>query len=109
MKTLSQHDWGHWVIVIVVFSITGSLSMLFSQCMLKGVLHLDGNIWSGPWSYRIAYLLLIPPFYSVTLIVVGTLLGKHAYFKQRVWHTWGLLLPRRTRGRTVGSIRRLDS
>ena len=109
MKALSQHDWRHWVIVIVVFGITGSLSMLFSQFMLRGVLHLEGNVWSGPWSYRITYLLLIPPFYSVTLIVVGTLFGKHAYFKKRVWHMWGLLLPRSMRSRTVGSSRRLDS
>ncbi len=106
MKALSQHDWRHRVIVITAFSITGSLSMLFSQFLLKGVLHLDGNVWSGPWSYRITYLLLIPPFYSMTLIVVGTLLGKHAYFKQRVLHMWGRLLPRRMRSRTAGPIRK---
>ena len=44
------------------------------------------------WSYRIVYLMLIPPRYSVTLVAVGTLLGKHTYLKKRVMHMWGFLL-----------------
>jgi len=51
----------HWTSVIIVFSITGIISMLFSGLLLRGILHLDGNLWSGPWSYRVAYLLLVPP------------------------------------------------
>ena len=74
----------HWSIVASVFSITGILSMLFSRLLLRDILQLDGDLWSGPWSYRLAYLLLIMPFYSVTLVAVGTLLGKHAFFKRRV-------------------------
>jgi len=93
MKALSHHDWRHWTIVIVVFGITGTLSVVFSQFMLTDVLHLEGGFWSGPWSYRLAYLLLVAPFYSVTLVVIGTLFGKHAYFRQRVLSTWGRLLP----------------
>ena len=77
----------------MVFSITGIITMLFSGLLLRGILQLDGNFWSGPWSYRVAYLLLVPPFYSVTLVVVGTLLGKHSYFKKRVLRMWSRLLP----------------
>ncbi len=82
----------HWTTVILVFSINGILSILLSRLLLGNLLHLDGNIWSGPWSYRIVYLMLIPPLYSVTLVAVGTLLGKHTYFKKRVMHMWGFLL-----------------
>lgn len=78
-----------WLIVIAVFCIAGTATALFSRFLLKGMLHLEGNIWSGPWSYRIAYLLLIPPFYSVTLLGIGTLFGKHTYFKRRVLRIWG--------------------
>ena len=99
---LKPVDWTHWTIVVVVFSITGVLAMLLGRFLLRGILQLDGDFWSGPWSYRLAFLLLIPPVYSVTLLVVGTLLGKHAYFKRRVFCMWGYLLPGRIRSRIVG-------
>ena len=94
-------DWFHWAIVTVVFSVTGTLSLLLSRFLLSGILHLEGGLWSGPWSYRIVYLLLIPPFYSVALVVVGTFFGKHAYFRRRVVRIWGRLLPRRRRSRSI--------
>ena len=90
-------DWLHYLIVFIAFGITGFLSVLFSRFLLGGVLDLGGDIWSGPWSYRIAYLLLMPPSYSVILVVVGSLLGKHAYFRRRVLGMWGRLLPGRAR------------
>ena len=96
-------DWVHWTIVLVVFSITGTLSVLLSRLLLKNVLNLEGELWAGPWSYRFAYLLLISPVYSVTLVAVGTLFGKHDYFKQKVLHTWGHLWPRRRRSLSAGS------
>ena len=77
--------------------------MVFSQFLLKGVMNLEGDIWSGPWSYRIAYLLLITPSYSLILVAVGTLLGKHSYFKQRVLRTWGYLLPKHLYRRIVSN------
>ncbi|MBM3934426.1 MAG: hypothetical protein FJ319_09020 [SAR202 cluster bacterium] len=86
-------DKRHYIIVFFVFGLSGSLAALFSRIALNGILGMDGNIWSGPWSYRISYLLLVPPFYSVTLITVGTLFGKHAYFKHRVIKTSGRILP----------------
>ena len=99
--TRASFDWFHWTIVAVVFGITGVLSLMFSRVLLNGMLHLEGGLWSGPWSYRIVYLLLIPPFYSVALVVVGTFFGKHAYFRRRVVRTWGRLLPRWRRSRSI--------
>ncbi len=83
----------HYAIVILVFGLTGSIVVALSRFLLNGLLGLDGSLWAGPWSYRIAYLLLIPPSYSVTLVLVGTLFGKHEYFKRRVLRMWGRLLP----------------
>ena len=94
-RTQKRIYWLHYIIVIIVFGITGFLSVLFSRFLLNGVLNLEGEVWSGPWSYRIIYLLLIPASYSVMLVAVGTLFGKHSYFKQRVLRMWGRLMPRR--------------
>ena len=107
MGTKQPVDWLHYAVVALVFSITGSLSILVSQVVLTDVLHLEGGVWSGPWSFRIAYVLTVPPFYSVTLVVVGTLFGKHAYFKRRVLGMWGRLLPRRVRGRSTDVMRKM--
>lgn len=101
-------DWLHYAVVTLVFSITGSLSILVSQFVLTDILHLEGGVWSGPWSFRIAYLLLVPPFYSVTLVVVGTLFGKQAYFQWRVLGMWGRLLPRRVRSRGTEVMRKMQ-
>ena len=79
----------HYAIVFVVFGITGTLAALFSRLLLNTILDMDGSLWSGPWTYRLAYLALIPPSYSILLLGVGTLFGKHAYFKKRVLRIWG--------------------
>jgi hypothetical protein len=93
LRPLKTADWLHWSIILLVFSITGTLSVVLSRFLLHNVLHLEGGLLSGPWPYRIAYLVLVPPFYSVTLVMVGTLFGKHVYFRRRVLRMWGLLLP----------------
>ena len=79
----------HYVLVLIVFGITGSIAVFLSRLVLSNVLGLDGSLWSGPWNFRVAYALLIPPSYSVTLVAVGTLFGKREYFTQRVMRIWG--------------------
>ena len=79
----------HYLQVLVVFAITGSLTVMLSQLLLQGLFGLDGSFFSGPWSFRVGYLLTIPPSYSVILVVVGTLFGKRQYFTQRVLRIWG--------------------
>lgn len=79
----------HYLLVLVVFALTGSIAVFLSRLVLSNLLGLDGSLWSGPWSFRVGYLLLMPPSYSVTLVAVGTLFGKRAYFTKRVRRLWG--------------------
>lgn len=83
----------HWIIVLVVFSITGSLAVVVARVILHDLLGLTGSFWGGPWSYRVVYLLLIPPCYSVMLVTIGALFGKLAYFRLRVLKMWSRILP----------------
>ena len=92
-RFLPSINWIHWVTVLAVYSITGTLAMLLSRIILNGALHMDGSLASGPWAYRGVYVLIIPPLYSLMLIAVGTAFGKHLYFRQRVLRMWGRLLP----------------
>lgn len=90
---LSRIDWPHLATILVVYSITGSLAVMLSRLILNGALNMDGSFASGPWAYRGVYLLVIPPMYSLMLIAVGTVFGKHLYFRQRVLKMWGRILP----------------
>ncbi len=83
----------HYGIVFLAFGVTGGLTVLISRLVLNGLLGLDGSLVSGPWSYRLVYLALIPPVYSATLLAVGTLMGKRAFFQRRVVRLWGWALP----------------
>lgn len=95
----------HYGLVILVFGITGSLAVLLSKLLLNRAFGLDGSLISGPWSFRVAYVLLIPPSYSVMLVIVGTLLGKREFFLRRVLRMWGFLLPVRWTGQGTRSDR----
>lgn len=83
----------HYFVVIIVFGITGSIAVLLSKLLLNDALGLDGTLWAGPWSYRFAYLALIPPSYSVMLVAVGSLFGKREFFARRVVRMWCRLVP----------------
>lgn len=45
------------------------------------VLGLQGSMREGPWSYRICSLVIMTPLYATLLVVVGTVFGRHAYFR----------------------------
>jgi hypothetical protein len=92
----------HWLVVLTVFSVTGSLSVLISRLLLRDLLGLEGGFFAGPWSYRLTYLLLIPPCYSALLATIGTLVGKGRYFRARVQRMWRRLLPRMLADRLFG-------
>ena len=94
-RDLTGHDLRHWAIVMIVFGITGFSALVFSRLLFNVILGMDGSLWSGPWSYRIMYLAVIPPFYSGMLVVVGAMFGKRAYFAKRVVKMWTRLIPRR--------------
>ncbi len=102
--TYKSFEGLHWTIVIIVFSIAGSVSLLLTRFVPNSVVQIEGELWSGPWSYRVAYLLVGPPVYTMTLVMVGTLFGKHAYFKRRALRVWGLLLPKRMNLASFGAV-----
>ena len=83
----------HYGLIFLAFGVTGGLTVLISRLLLNGLLGLDGSLFSGPWSYRLIYLALIPPVYSATLLAVGTLVGKRTFFQRRVVRLWGRALP----------------
>ena len=78
----------HLVTVLVVFSITGLLITQVSPFILKNIIGLQGGFIDGPWSYRIAYLCIIPPIYYIILLLVGTVFGKGHYFRSRIKKTF---------------------
>ena len=76
----------HWresgkeaAILFTVFGITGSSSVMLVRPSLKS-LGLEGNMRDGPWSYRVISLLAVSPIYSVVLMTLGTLAGRHLFF-----------------------------
>lgn len=48
---------------------------------VKNVLGLQGSLREGPWSYRICSIVIMTPIYASLLVVVGTVFGRHAYFR----------------------------
>ena len=107
-KANDSHDIRHWLTVMTVFGITGISALVFSRVLFNGMLDLEGSLWSGPWSYRVLYLSVIPPFYSVTLVLVGAIFGKREYFAARVFKMWGRLIPGRVRRRFLATLNRAN-
>ena len=93
----NSYDLRHWLIVMIVFGITGFSALVFSRLLFNVILGMEGSLWSGPWSYRVLYLSVIPPFYSAMLVLVGSIFGKRQYFMSRVLRMWSRLVPGRTR------------
>lgn len=73
--------YGEMVLVCTVFAITGTSTMLFVRPVVKTVLSLEGSFKDGPWAYRISTLVIMSPLYSILLVAVGTVFGRHAYFR----------------------------
>ena len=86
-------DLRHWLIVMIVFGVAGLSALVFSRLLFNVILGMEGSLWSGPWSYRVMYLVVIPPFYYATLILVGSVFGKREYFVRRIRRVWSRLTP----------------
>ena len=48
---------------------------------VKDILGLQGTFVDGPWSYRIASIFVMSPIYASLLVAVGTVFGRHFYFR----------------------------
>ena len=69
------------VLLCTVFAITGSSTMFLVRPAMSNVLGLRGSFKDGPWSYRICSIVIMTPLYATLLVVVGTVFGRHAYFR----------------------------
>ncbi|KAG0201203.1 hypothetical protein BGX33_010452 [Mortierella sp. NVP41] len=85
--------WKEWTIIMGVFAVTGSSTVMVVKPLLKEVFQLDGSMKEGPWSFRFAYLCTTLPLYSCVLLTVATIAGRRPYFKKVVLRMWGRFLP----------------
>lgn len=73
--------YAEMVLLCTVFGITGSSTMFLVRPATTEVLGLQGSFKDGPWSYRICSVVIMTPIYSTLLVIVGTVFGRHAYFR----------------------------
>ena len=73
--------YGEMALLCTVFAITGTSTMVLVRPAVSDVLGLKGSLKEGPWSYRICSLVIMTPVYATLLVFVGTLFGRHAYFR----------------------------
>ena len=79
-------------VLFTVFGVTGSSSMFAVRPVLKK-LGMEGTMKDGPWSYRIGSMLIMTPIYSMILITIGTLSGRHLYFARMTQKLLGRFVP----------------
>ncbi|PRP79151.1 hypothetical protein PROFUN_13101 [Planoprotostelium fungivorum] len=91
----SQGYWIDKILILLAFSITGSSSSFLIALILRNVFGLQGSLKAGPWSFRLATLILMMPVYSLLLLTIGTLLGRGEYFTKFVKRMWSRFLPRK--------------
>ncbi len=78
-----KEKWGiksniQFVLIIVVFAITGSTSAYITRPILTMIGITKDNL--HPLIYWPLSLILILPVYKVLLIVIGTCFGQHTFF-----------------------------
>jgi len=96
-KTMPPRYTPKWyaemMLICTVFGITGSTTMVVVRPAVTDVLKLEGNMRDGPWSYRICSLVIMTPIYATLLVCVGTVFGRHAYFRHfsvKMWSRFGV-------------------
>ena len=66
------------IVILVVFAITGSASLVVSTPILDFIGFSKESI--NPWLYHPLRLILIFPVYQVLIIVIGTIFGQFKFF-----------------------------
>ena len=79
--------WGiesnfQFIIIVIVFGITGSTSLLISGPLLNFI-NLEQLITVN-WIYWLVRIIIILPIYQILLLVIGTLFGEFKFFNQFV-------------------------
>lgn len=73
--------YGEMTLLCTVFAITGTSTMVLVRPAMSEILGLKGSLKDGPWSYRICSLVIMTPLYAGMLVLVGTIFGRHHYFR----------------------------
>lgn len=85
--------YGEVTLICTVFAITGSSTMVLVRPAVSKGLGLEGSLKDGPWSYRICSIVVMTPIYATLLVVVGTVFGRHHYFRHfsvKMWSRFGI-------------------
>ena len=77
-KFLKVDSYFQLIIVLTVFSITGSLSLFLSDYLLK-ILDININNYD-PIFFYLLRIFFIFPIYQILLIIIGTIFGEFNYF-----------------------------
>jgi hypothetical protein len=77
-KFLKADSYFQLIIVLIVFSITGSLSLFLSDYLLK-ILDINKNNYD-PIFFYLLRVFFIFPIYQILLIFIGTIFGEFNYF-----------------------------
>ena len=96
--TTSRPDWKldhkEKIVAIIVFGVTGSTSVMLVRPVLSDVFGLEGSMIEGPWSYRIGSILMVSPMYALTLLLIGTISGRHIFFAKMSFKILGRFFPK---------------
>lgn len=77
-KLLKVNSYFQLIIVLIVFSLTGSLALFLSDYLLE-ILDINKSNYD-PIFFYLLRIFLIFPIYQLLLIVIGTLFGEFSYF-----------------------------
>ena len=78
-----KEKWGiksnfQFFIILVVFSITGSLSVFFAKPLLN-LVGLEKELIS-PWVFWPFRILIIIPIYQILIVIIGAMFGQYQFF-----------------------------
>lgn len=84
-KPMPPQNTSRWffemTLLCTVFAISGTSTMVLVRPAVSNILGLHGSMKDGPWSYRLCSLFIMTPIYPLVLVTVGTMFGRHAYFR----------------------------
>jgi len=68
------------ILILIVFAITGSLSLVVSDPMLNFIGLEEENV--SPWIFTPLRLIIVFPVYQVLILIVGFVFGQFKFFWQ---------------------------
>ena len=68
------------ILILIVFAITGSLSLVVSDPMLQFIGLSKESV--NPWIFTLLRLIIVFPVYQVLILIIGFLFGQFKFFWQ---------------------------